>query len=406
MPSTQPAEVGQPAVYRPWYRLHASTWAAVCFCAICYLVVTVPGHNLPEISDDVLIAFDTRAPYTMFNSLVPEDFYLHGWPYPFLKRFYINRTNPSIMPTKGSPPWMRIGGWYGGQPLVFSPPALLLDLGVFVTALVVIAAYFERRGRTGLRIWQFTLREMFVLTLLVAACLCYWQSHHKRRQLEFAACEKLGANTYAWNCQAPVFLQRVFGTSLLKDFDGIETIYLLNNDHVTPEQCAECLENSPYLTFFEYTNDTPPGKELFNPDVIHALGACRNLKILHVSDTGNGDLICQSVSPFARLKYVTLCNAPITAVGAKALGGMQSLTDLRLQSTSIDCSILDALLCSKTLRSLDISGVNMDPAAVEKLSHFVNLESLYLPRIGINAESIGNLQEKLPHCKVNFDATK
>jgi hypothetical protein len=148
-------------VRRRWYRLHLSTWLLLLPAAGVWLLLIVPGEELPGWWENV-----------------PPDSWdygtemIHGFPAVYLQRM----TDATPSDSGGG----RLRPWYLADRVVsFRPAALSLDICVGLGVLSVLAVVLEWR-RQKRKVYRFTLFELLAITALLAGLLAWWKAERDR----------------------------------------------------------------------------------------------------------------------------------------------------------------------------------------------------------------------------------
>ncbi len=198
---------------RPWWRLHLSTWVVVLLTAAVLVLIIVPGEK-------TILAFSS-GPWDKVQ-------YSHGWPWAWLEQIEWERTTlyngEPPEPLWRFMPWLSDDAWkFTGDEVQFRFSMFAFDPAI-AAAIVVIAAAFEVWRRRRYRLWQFSLRELFVLTLVVAVVLGWWQGHRRRRLHELEALSQINRMVPSESAPirfrhlGPVWLRKLLGTPLTADF--------------------------------------------------------------------------------------------------------------------------------------------------------------------------------------------
>ena len=290
-----PLHESKPASLNHWY-LHRSTWILTLVFALFFLLVTMCG--IPNKDNNTGIVNALLQLREKSGSNQHQRFYLHGWPWTFLVRIGIDPGYPQ----DDYPPWLLAKRWFGGPWAVYSFGALLFDTIVLLAAIGLFALFLERRRRPGIRLWQFTLRELLAATVLLAVAMSVYVVKQRQRSLEFAYLGKNGAPQLAWNCRAPVILQRTLGSGVLRCFDVVEDVSTRSDDDDS-KIFASCLKNSPNIVQIEFYQHQ---KDIVNDDVIESLRTCSNLETIYLENVGKAPDVFQVLADLPRLNRVCL----------------------------------------------------------------------------------------------------
>ncbi len=239
--------------HRPWYRLHLSTWLFALLVTAVLVLLVVPGESW-EVSSKM-------------------ETFEHGWPWLHLQRTIANSPRP--LGVYDDVPWLYREAWGLAVGVTdFSPSKLVGNAAIALLILVVAAAGFEWWRRRRRRLWQFSLRELLVVTLLVAIALSWWQCHRQRVQLEQRAVattrELLSvAGDYdpmidEYYC-GPKWLAKLVGTKPLGVLYAVTSVGFYSINDAQLQQVRPCLESWHYVEtlclHFSYDEVTDEGLE-------------------------------------------------------------------------------------------------------------------------------------------------
>ena len=154
--------------------------------------------------------------------IVDGEFFHHGWPWSIWS--VTSMAREQIVPGRN---WIThlglscVDGVTVAMQILFCLSTLFVDLLIAVAILVLTAFLFEIRRRWHMRIWQFTLRELFLAFLLVAGICSWWQTNRFRRQKEqevMLAGEQIPYASFSYEYRGPLFLHKLLGNIFLNDF--------------------------------------------------------------------------------------------------------------------------------------------------------------------------------------------
>jgi hypothetical protein len=208
--------------------------------------------------------------------------------------------------------------------------------------------------RPRLRWYQYSLRSLFVLTVLVA----------------------IGGSWFAWKKQ-----QKERERAAVKAIVG----GLVRYDYQFDVSCMLI------------PNAKPPGPvwlrrwlgDDFFADVVYVVM--------------NGELITdaefQHVEDLPRLRIVTCLTSQVTDAGLEHLKDLKQLEALHLNRSGVTDAGLEHLKGLSKLKILDLSGAKVTDAGLEHLTGLTQLTKLYLNRT-ITDEGVKKLQQALPNCEI------
>ena len=249
---------------RKWYCLHRSTLMLLVMFAGAYSLIAIPG-SVEHTSDETWrwVQFSPSRSPSIYSLG-----YQHGWPFVHWNRLVVVDEElriqgevpaPSLPPRwlgsrqwdklareftelkpgelefssnrfvgfenpfdMGLPSWTRGSSWsYLGLHSSFSIPGMLGNMAVFIALGILVAIVLEMRRRRVAEFFQFGLRQMLVVFVVIAlGCGLYTQARHK--QVKTARVVKeldaLGLRTQFIN-KAPVWWTKVFGRRGAKIFE-------------------------------------------------------------------------------------------------------------------------------------------------------------------------------------------
>lgn len=234
-------------------KLHCSTWVVGLLTLFLTTVIVLPGNPaFPGIN----FRFESKSS--------------HGWPWEFLARS--NRIKPGILQgnmargilqykTVFGVPWLSWDAWSvweANRGYSFSPWYLLLDLIAMAVVVVSFSAVWEWWRRRRRRLWQFSLREVGVMTAIVAIPLgwCTYQRNAVLRETGHR--ETLdkhphidwsyGHNSY----NVPLWLERLLGRQLAPKWYFIQNVNY-STDH--NDESARLASFLPILQDFSHLEE-------------------------------------------------------------------------------------------------------------------------------------------------------
>jgi hypothetical protein len=378
-------EPESPAPRRPWHRLHLSTWMVLILITSILVLLIVPA----EFAENTHI-------------------FQHGWPWPYLARHF-EYTEPSISQLDeyeySNIPWLNIFCWniFTGNDFILFPLMLAIDIIVAISILGIVAIYVEWRRRQRWRVWQFTLRELLLLTIILAVILSWWRTNHLRFQRENnfmdLAYGGAGKRPFTRLCEyrGPVFLKKIIGEDNLRDFFKV-TVYIIDKTN-NSQSINTNLSFASELPFLEtiYVVD-----KLTHVD-FDEMSKLRYLKSLDLQKVKLTDADIISISRIASLKYLELSNTSITKKDISTLQSLHNLEGLYLSNCQIGDESGRALAYLDNLQFLNLRGTSISDASVSYLGNLKNLKELDIQDTKISSRGFLRLRRfLLPKCKINY----
>lgn len=323
---------------RPWYRPHRSTFLALALVIAVLVLLIVPGKRLSFSSDGTVTIGQ----------------YVHGWPWTFLRK-------PTSMGklTDASPydvaPWRTAASWRfastDATQTRFYPGQLAADIVVASAILLAAGAAFECWRRRRLRAWQFSLREMFLLTLAVAAVGAWYRTNRQ----EADAQEQVG---------------RLIESALPQR----------GEDHLWESYCGpewlRRLCGSQYLGFLErpISLNLWPGDELSR--IRSHIGGLRDLREISLVGSSVTDADLAVLATLRRLQSLHARFAKVKGVRWSALASRRSLRVLNLAFSDLTDDDLQQLAALDNVQKLSLAFTNTSPKGLRNLQRMTNLEEL------------------------------
>jgi hypothetical protein len=359
VPAARPGGEAGPASSgrRPILRLHLSTWLAVGFLAVAFLLIAVPARPTDQ------NCFLLTQPWT---DCWGEEFE-HGWPWPYLRTEIAcsNATSGSNSQSEDLlPPWMRWRNWrLLGDLYKFMPGNLLCDLAVILAALLLAAAMLEWRRRRLASPWQFTLRELFLATLLVACVLSWCMVQREQCRQDRAESATTGGDT-PHGYTGPLWLRSLVGASPMGMFEGVTAIDL----NVAGNRSLDdnLVEFVPHWKKYGH------------------------LQSLDVSGGPIGEGGLNLLTELPNLREATLC---IDGSRAAGIGGLTAIERLTLCGYGIDDAVVARLGALPNLRLLTLHDGYLNGGDCACLRGLTAIEGLELAGTAIAGDALANLAE-------------
>ncbi|MBN1911146.1 MAG: hypothetical protein JW818_15475 [Pirellulales bacterium] len=387
---TTPADTSKdPASRRPWWRLHLLTWVVLAVVTVALVLIMVPADR-------------------MFNGD-----HGHGWPWVFLRHtdfeaWFIRITQqPVSEPEPWLPeywtnaPWAYARNWgLTGDAPVFSPLQLVGDVLIAVLILAVAGAAFECWRRRRRRIWQFSIREMLLLTLVIALVLGWWKHNDLRLRRELALAERLGVsrkNGSLWTKYiGPEWLGLLVGTRHLQAFRSVSEATIgqniLDKQH-TREALDELEDTWPYLNCIAIKSDGQIDSQL------GPLNRLQNLNVMYIECDHITEVGMRQISRNRRLRTLELKCRALPVQGLAFLTGLPSLEVIVLECPNLRGADLAPLANLSSLEDLWIISP-LEDRDIAHLHGLTQLKLLDLCGVRTTLEATMQLEEALPECEV------
>jgi len=274
-----------------------------------------------------------------------------------------------------------------------------------------ITAYFALPPKPrGTNPFQFSLRSILLLTLVVGLLAGGLRTKFVQIQRQQAAMARLGGSDFAdrydfrpgvW---VPWWLDRIFGDPLaarpyvdvrrewiadadldyLHDF--INEISLSLSGGFTDESLQRV--GRVHSIWRLEVRDSP----VTDAGLVH-LKDLPALEELWLSDTAITDAGLERIASWKNLTVLKLCaSAGITDAGMEQIGKMRNLYELRLCRTAITDDGLRHLSGLSNLRTLDLAGTRITGAGLEHITHLESLDVLRLSNTQLTDEDVGRLE--------------
>jgi hypothetical protein len=363
-------------------RLHLSTWVILVLVAVFLFLIIVPGENLDPLSFRARGAAGTVA--CEFE---------HGWPWVFLRRRVTLPFTPSVRPPADVLPWMHPWAWSmegetslppvdDRRPITrtvlgFWPAAAALDVVAAVAILTLLGWLLERRHRRR-KLWQFSLAELFVATLVFSYGLVYWLNHSRAAAIEERA---IVAKAQLSKYLGPLWLRRVVGVDRLESFKHIISLNLVS----LPDEPLDGLANQ-----FPYLQTLSVALLRGGEDDLREIGQLSELRTLTIRAGGlvTDDGLMQ-LANLKKLHHFEATGLPsVTSDGIRFVAGLRHLKALLLTDVPIgargmavvcECRQLEKLLLNqKTFGKTGEAGALAGSDALRGLSRLTNLRELVL----------------------------
>lgn len=346
---------------RPWYRLHASTWAVAGLVLSIFVILAVPAYR--EIPREPAYPSAVR-----------------GWPLVVLEQSvpttkavaFSNHAGYLVADEPERPQWLMASWWlYGGEIVEdsFSFGALAIDIALALAISTLTAAVLELRRRSRRSAWQFHITELLGVVLVVALCSA-WFAAAKAAQRDEQAAVKAWENGFRYfgpltssQYVGPHWLVRLFGEGVSKHFVRTTNIEF---DEFAVEDLGLFTQELPRFHF---------------------------LNRLEIQDCPNIDLIFPGVSRSAPLSECRLVKSKVTLKSLQELQRHAGVRQLTFEECRIDDGALVALARLPRLESLSIYGEGLDDGNFHAIGQLVGLRKLTIHSADLNDERLAELSK-------------
>ncbi len=389
-----------PPPRRPWHRLHLSTWLVLFLTLAILILLIVPGEYPSD-------QWKMYLPYNPDASSHLGYCFQHGWPWKYLDT-YIHHPKFSI-PILGEsdfadyfgyPNWILSDSWKfaGDEDAEFSPIMLFLDMIAAALIIFLIAAVVEWRRRRIGHIWQFTLRELLLVMVILAVILAWWRTNHVRLQKEKDILQISEVfNNECLEYRGPVFLIKLLGGRCLRDFFKVTSFSLSNN----PNRHVPKLDS-------KMSGSLPDIELLVAEEAKHAdfedIANLRHLTSLVLVNTVVTEADSALIARISSLERLCLYNTSISSKGILTLQSLPRLKELFLDEVEIGAESARALAYLDNLQYLYIRESQISNSSVTYLANLTRLKQLHIQLSDIPPQECERLQMLLPHCKIIYQS--
>jgi Leucine-rich repeat (LRR) protein len=249
---------------------------------------------------------------------------------------------------------------------------------------------------------SFSLRSLFVVTLVIA-CLLGWKVHTVQRQRRAVSKIEEAGGTVHYRSDPP------FGVSALKEsgfFDYVVAVRLIGRDVEDVSYLADLptiedlnLSGTKVTDLSPLANLTRLKRLLLLAAPVRDVSPLSDLTRLESLSLENTQVA--DVSPLARLLNLRDLSLAGTPVGdLSALAGMSLLTELKLFFCP-NVKNVDPLRELTMLSYLDLSDTMVSD--VEPLTHLKSLGFLSLSRTAVPPSDTQKLRGQLPRCRITHN---
>jgi hypothetical protein len=235
-----------------------------------------------------------------------------------------------------------------------------------------------------LRWYQYSLRSLFVLTVLVAiggSWFAVKKQQVERERAAVRAIEELGGCYVGYNYQY--------------DASGVP---IPNAKPPGPAWLRAWLGDDFFAQVVTLVWE-PEGGQAVHAGFEH-LEALKQLRTLHLISTRVTDTGLEHIKGLTKLKSLWLLERNVTDVGLERLKGLTQLEDLNLNGTQVTDVGLGHLQGLTQLTTLRLCGTKITDAGLAHLSGLTQLKLLVLYSTKVTNEGVKRLRQALPNCKI------
>ncbi|MBN1909512.1 MAG: hypothetical protein JW818_07235 [Pirellulales bacterium] len=411
MPTPEPPSdptASSPTPRRLWRRLHLSTWLVLLVVALGLVLISIPayeirGARLPEGDPDGDLVIRCR----------------HGWPWDFMVQ-YRDYAWPKAPPEPGpflpsywtDAPWATASNWAVTGKTRFELLHLVGDLAVALAILCVAGAGFEWWRRRRRRVWQFSLREMLVATLLLAGVLGWWKCRDNQFRREMVLAKQLGLELKEYplsdigvEYRGPTWLGRLVGKRHLESFNNVIGVNLgfgstdinIRDDEIL-DIVADVDQMWPHL--YGLTVSVCFG----NVDrQLASLVELRELRLFGVNCNRISEEGLRDVGRLSELEKLDFRCKELPESRLAFVSQLPHLKVLILDCPQLRSDDLASMAKLTELRSLTITDApHVDGEGLVHLQGLTQLQVLNLDRTGVTSEEAEDLEWELPDCWISW----
>jgi hypothetical protein len=388
-------------VKRPWYRLHLSTWFLVLVATGLAAIMIVPGET--DIEQVGHVYGGPSGNYGIF-----EESFRHGWPWEYYYRREAKIFSDSFE-NRTKAPWLVPRAWMlfdsDSNLNSFSYIFLMLDIVVGATIVLIATLLFEWRRRLRTRWFQFTLRELLSLLLIVAILLSWWRVHHNQRMREMEIASRFSDRT-SWTDEyrGPIFLSRIFGTRILTDFNSYTRFAGLSfRSQQEANDLVSCLKEFGSLEEIDLPSSLDAKEEgnVFD-EMLAEISTLKKLRSLTLVCAKITDAGMKTIANIPKLEELDVGGTEITSRGVQCLKSSLHLVWLDISGTKIDDGAGETLECLKNLVFLDLADTKITDQSVESLGRLTRLTSLDISNTRITEDGYQKLRSLLSECDIRY----
>ena len=279
---------------------------------------------------------------------------------------------------------------------------VLICLATVAAAFVLMFLWFLAALMFRLR-FQFSIRSLFVLTVVVAAA-CSWLATEMKQARE-------QAETVEWikKTGGGIIRGYEFEPSPIPMPSGEAWLHKLLGDDLFLDVTAVAFSEGVDARM-DYLKESPHLQMLFpghanvgDAGLEHLQGLTR-LEWLHLGGTAIRGPGLEYIAGLTRLRQISLDHTKVSDAGLEFLEGLTGLQSLNLSYTQVSDAGLKHLKGLSQLQDLFLDGTEVSDAGLEHLKGLHKLQTLQLPHSKFTDARVKKLQQALPKCAIEFGA--
>jgi Leucine-rich repeat (LRR) protein len=205
------------------------------------------------------------------------------------------------------------------------------------------------------RWFQFSLRSLMVLLVLICVGIGFLVSLPMKRQWAVAALENHGARLKS-QPRAPTWLDQIFGSQLPRVFDRVAEVSRVHS----------------------------------NDDLV-LLTALPDVENLQLNDARITDAGLAHLAGHSQLKVLSLAGSSVTDAGLLHLRTLTGLEDLSLDGLAISDSGIESIARNVRLKRLSLRNTKLTDAGLLHLVRLTHLEELFLDNVDVTDKGVAHL---------------
>jgi hypothetical protein len=232
-----------------------------------------------------------------------------------------------------------------------------------------------------LRWYQYSLRSLFVLMIVVAIAGSWFAVKKQQKERERAAVKAIKAA----------------GGVVLYDYEWDFAWGFIPNEEPPGPAWLRAWLGDDFFAHVVFVG--LPGEAVTDAGLEHLKGLTQ-LKRLYLEDTRVTDAGLKHLRGLTQLEVLELRSAKVTDAGLEHLKRLTELKDLSLDNTRVTDAGLEHLKGMTQLAGLSLVGTQVTNSGLEHLKVLTKLEYLNLEETKVTHEGVKKLQEALPNCKI------
>jgi hypothetical protein len=393
---------------RPWHRLHASSWVVLFAAVALFAFWNASGFIFIEVRES------------------GSHSWRHGWPLTYLTRsaqFVRVQASPAgpAPPTALTPTPI----WGLAQEVLnFRPVALAADALIALALAALVALAFDWRRRRRPRLFSFSLKEFFALSIVVAVAIFVVLRVESKRRETKELLARYGIDYFATDHALPGWLWTLLPPDSVKwgdrvtllqfyfpqpadptwdatqfkhvkhlnisrgGWNGSEPLINLADYQVHKFENLEYLGasfGSPIIGLAEIENLKGLrvlwlGQIATDAALVHVAGLT-NLEELHLQGHRDGtytDAGLVHLANLRQMKQLSIYSRSVTDAGLAHLSRMSDLEHLTLDGCPLSDDAMHQIAVFRRLKTLRMTGLHVSDAGLEPLSTLPHLNTLTL----------------------------